>query len=44
MGRPFLAPTFDLSFQDSTSGTAETGTAEERLLDGAGSWAKELPQ
>ena len=44
MGRPFLALTFDLNLQGSTSGTPETGRAEERLLDGAGSWAKELPQ
>lgn len=44
MGRLFLALTFDLNLQGSTSGTPETGRAEERLLDGAGSWAKELPQ
>lgn len=44
MGRPFLDPTFDVNLEGSTSGTPEIGTAEERLLDGAGSWAEEVPQ
>lgn len=44
MGRPFLDPTFHLNLQGSTSGKSETGTAEETVLDGAGSWAKELLQ
>lgn len=44
MSKPFLAPTFDLDLQGSVSGIPEPGLAAERLLCGAGSWAKQLPQ
>lgn len=44
MGEPFLDLPFDLDLQGSASGLPEPGMAEERSLDGAGSWAKELLQ
>lgn len=44
MGKPFLAPAFELDLHGSASGIPEPGIAEGRLLDGAGSWAEEIPQ